>query len=110
MYRGFEVSEVECENGTKWWKKVEVCADPCVDENKQKENHSLTVKALLYMTLYMLRTNVMIMKYCKSGNFFCKNIFVVNGNYKKLIFQKLMHTIKGLFLRKILHENLSYET
>ena len=53
-------------------------------------------------------------RYCKSGNFRCKNIFS-RWRLRKLILRKLAHTInvnavRGRSYENFLHKNLSYES
>ena len=45
--------------------------------------------------------------YRKSGNFHCKNIFIVDGGYKML--RKFVRTINANMVRGRSYENLLYE-
>ena len=64
--------------------------------------------------MFNMKIIIMIIQYRKSGNFRCKNIFVVDGGYE-INLTKFVRTInanpvRGRSYEIFLHENLLYES
>ena len=58
-------------------------------------------------TSHLEATLYIIDQYRKSGNFRCKNSFLVNGSYEYLSYEKRMRTINANVVRDPSYENFS---